>query len=264
MPLPTTCRSAGQSRSVALAGEAGGGEVVDERVEPDVHRLVAVAGEGNAPARAGAATPRCPAVRPAAGARSRCAGSRAPPGSSPTGDPLQQRVPVAAQPEEVVALLGPHQLERRMLDAVAVLDLRRLLELLAAGAIQALVVTHVEIVGIPLLDPSEQLGHRLAVARLGGPDPVVVADLEPAPEIREPLGHPVHPCLRRVPVLLRGLDHRLGVLVHPHEEMHVVAAEAPIAGDAVGSDLLQRVPQVGVAVGVVDRRGDVELGHAER
>ena len=64
-----------------------------------------------------------------------------------------------------------------------------------------------------------------------------------------------------LPVLLGRLDHRLRVLVHAHQEMDLVSPEPAVAGDAVGADLLQRVPQVGVAVGVVDRGGEVELGH---
>ena len=66
-------------------------------------------------------------------------------------DQLEQLVAVAAQPEEVVALLRRHQLERRMLDAVAVDDLRRLLELLAARRSRAPRTRHVEVVGVALL-----------------------------------------------------------------------------------------------------------------
>ena len=54
--------------------------------------------------------------------------------------------------------------------------------------------------------------------------------------------------------------HRLGVLVHPHEEVHLVAPQPPVAGDGVGAHLFQRVPQVGIAVGVVDGGGQVKLG----
>ena len=66
------------------------------------------------------------------------------------------------------------------------------------------------------------------------------------------------------PVLLGRLQHRLRVLVHAHEEVDVVAPEAPVARDAVGADLLERVAEMGVAVGVVDGGGEVELGHARK
>jgi hypothetical protein len=67
-------------------------------------------------------------------------------------DPLQQRVAIAAQAEEVVSLLGGHQLECRVLDAAPVHDLGGLLELLAAGAVEALVVPDVEVVRVVALD----------------------------------------------------------------------------------------------------------------
>ena len=72
-----------------------------------------------------------------------------------------------------------------------------------------------------------------------------------------------HSC-GRAAALLRRLDHGLGVLVHPHQEVDVVPPQPAVARDAVGADLLQRVAQMGVAVGVVDGGGEVELGHAEK
>src|SRR2546426_6466753 len=38
------------------------------------------------------------------------------------------------------------------------------------------------------------------------------------------------------------------VLVHPHQEVDVVPAQPVIARDAVGADLLERVPEVRLAV----------------
>ncbi len=83
--------------------------------------------------------------------------------------------------------------------------------------------------------------------------------LETPPEGLEPIGHPVHPFLWRETVLLRRLQDRLGVLVHPHDEVDLVAAKAAIASDAIGADLLERVSEVGIAVGIVDRGRDIEL-----
>ncbi len=96
--------------------------------------------------------------------------------------------------------------------------------------------------------------------RLGRADPVVVAALQAAPIALEGRGHPVDPDLRLEPVLLGRLQHRLRMLVHAHEEVDVVAAKATVARDAVGADLLERVAEVRVAVGVVDGGREVELG----
>src|SRR5438034_498280 len=81
----------------------------------------------------------------------------------------------------MVALLRGHQLERGMLDAAAVHDLRALLELLAAGAVEALVVRHEQVVGAPLLDALEQRHHSADVARLGRTDAIVIAAEQPPP-----------------------------------------------------------------------------------
>ena len=51
------------------------------------------------------------------------------------------------------------------------------------------------------------------------------------------------------------------VVVGPDEQMNGVAAEAAVSGDGVGADLLERVSEVRLAVGVLDGGGDVEGGH---
>ena len=163
----------------------------------------------------------------------------------------------------MIALLGWDELQRRVLDAMAVRDLRRRLELLAAGAVQPLVIGDVEIVGTLLLDALEQGDHAAHVPRLGRADPVVVAAFEPPPVVGKRRGHPVDPDARRHVGARSRLNDRLAVLVHPHEEMHLIGAppEPPVAGDAVGTDLLQGVSQVRVAVGIIDGGGEKELLH---
>ena len=146
-----------------------------------------------------------------------------------------------------------------MLDAAAVHDLRALLELLAAGAVEALVVRHEQVVGAPLLDALEQRHHSADVARLGRTDPIVIAAEQPPPVVGERRGHPIDPLARRHTGALRRLNHRLAVLVHSHHEVDLLAAQPPVAGDAVGADLLQGVPQVGIAIGIIDGGGEVEL-----
>ena len=113
-----------------------------------------------------------------------------------------------------------------------------------------------------LRDALEQRRDGAVMPRVGGPDPVVVAALQPLPEALEPRRHEVHPGLGLDLVLFGGLEHGLGVLVHAHEEMDVVAPEPPVTRDAVGAHLLERVAEMGVAVGIVDGGREVKLGHA--
>src|SRR5256885_11706955 len=178
----------------------------------------------------------------------------------------EQALPVCAESKEVIALFRADQVERRMLDAMAVDDLGRLLELFTARAIQTLVIGDVQVVWALLLDALQQGDDAAHVARRGRPDPVVVAAFEPAPVVGEGRGHAVHP-LARPPrdAGARGrLDHRLAVLVHPHEKVHLIAPQPVIARDAIGADFLQGVTQVGIAVGVIDGCGEIELRHYNR
>ena len=98
----------------------------------------------------------------------------------------------------------------------------------------------------------------MLVPRLGGPDEVVVRDLEQLPGLLEPSGHLVDPLLR-IPLLALGLLlHALSVLVHSDHEPHFVAAQSPVSRDRVCADLLERVTHVRVTVGVIDRRRQVD------
>src|SRR5262245_66258394 len=96
-----------------------------------------------------------------------------------------------------------------MLDATAVGNLRRLLEFLAAGAVQPFVVGDVEIVGPALLDTLEECHHATRVTRLGGANPVVIAAFEPAPIVRERLCHAIDP-FARTDARARSEERRVG------------------------------------------------------
>src|SRR5262249_16032981 len=93
---------------------------------------------------------------------------------------------------------------------------------------------------------------------------VVVAASPAAAGIGERLRHAIDPFARRDLGARGRLEHRLAVLVHSHEKMDLVPAQAAIAGDGVRADLLQRMPQMGIAVGVIDGGGEVEPGHYRR
>src|SRR5688572_8348864 len=101
------------------------------------------------------------------------------------------------------------------------------------------------------------------MTRLGGSDPVIVAAPEPGPELRETCGHPVHPLLGSNAGAGRGLQDRLAVLVHTHEELHTVSPKPPIAGNTVGSHLLQRMAEMGITIRIINGGCEVEFGHPD-
>ena len=96
---------------------------------------------------------------------------------------------------------------------------------------------------------------------VGRADELIVGDAELLPHRLEVIGERIDERLRRDPLRLRGLFDLLPVLVHADEEVHVVAAQAPIARDRVRADLLVRVAEVWVAVRVVDGGGEEVLAH---
>src|SRR5207249_10636679 len=77
-------------------------------------------------------------------------------GERARADAVEHGVAVPAEAEEVIPLLRGDQVERGVLDAVAVDDLRAGLELLAAGAVQALVFRLEQVVGLAGTDAPEQ------------------------------------------------------------------------------------------------------------
>src|SRR5260221_68684 len=79
---------------------------------------------------------------------------------------------------------------------------------------------------------------------------------ETLPYGREAIGKPVHERLWSDALLCGGLFDLLPVLIHPDEEVDVVATKAMIPGNRIRTDLLVRMTDVGITVGIVDRRGE--------
>ena len=128
---------------------------------------------------------------------------------------------------------------RLVVGALAVHDLLLGVEALAAVAVPAAVLAEVDLACVvELLE--DGLDHRL-VARLGGADEVVVGDTEPPPRLAEGAGDLVGVRLRRHARGGRRLGDPVPVLVGAGEEVHAVAAQAPVAAHRVRHDGRVRV-----------------------
>ena len=109
----------------------------------------------------------------------------------------------------------------------------------------------------------DALDERLHTALVGGirrADELIVRDRETVPHLLERGSHAVDEGLRRDTSLVGSLTHLLPVLVHPHEKVHVIAGEAAIASNDIGSDFLERVTEMWVPVRVIDCSGEEESG----
>ncbi len=101
------------------------------------------------------------------------------------------------------------------------------------------------------------------VAGLGGPDEIVVGDVEAGPRLPVAGAGLVGLLLRGQAVGFGGALHLEAVLVGAGEEEHVVAAQPVPAGHGVGGDRRVGVADVGGVVDVVDGGGDVKPGHGD-
>ncbi len=256
-----------------IVGEAGPGDVVDERVVPDVDRA-----RGRVPAAVvapGAATVGHERERDAPGrpfaADAEVLESLADEAEHlvlavlrlhPVGHvgvvPLQALL-VRRQAEEPVVLGQPLQLDVGVVGAV---HARPVLEQVAAvaealvGAVPAFVLAQVDVavrVGAP-----DHLVHGIGVVRVRGADEAVGADAERVLGGSEERHHLIDEGLR-LQALRRGSGGDVDrVLVGAGQEARVVAEHTVPARDDVGSDdLVQRV-QAGSVVGVGDGGGQVE------
>src|SRR5215207_9077284 len=222
-------------------------EIVDQRIEPDVDGLFGIAGEGNAP---WLPQPRNRDVLEATLEQPQhfIAPDRGLDAQVAAVDKLEELVGVSAQIKKVISLSRWNQFQSRMLDTAAIDDLAVLLELLATSAVQPLVFGHIQIGGVALLYAAQQLRNGAEVAWLRRPDPVIVAALEPGPEVGETGSHRVDPLLWLHSCFPSRLEHRLAVLVHAHKEVDLISSEAAITRDAVRAHFFQSVPEVRVTI----------------
>jgi hypothetical protein len=98
------------------------------------------------------------------------------------------------------------------------------------------------------------------MAWVRGADEEVVGGVDPRGQREEPLRVAVRQLARGNALAVRGLGHRLAVLVGAREEEDLVPALAHVPRQDVRRDRGVRVAEVRLGVHVVDRRGDV-VGH---
>ena len=244
-----------------IAAKANRRRVVDQRVEPDVDDARRIPRQRDAPRLAR------PAHRNvlqtaldqaknlvAADVRLEKLGMR--------GEVVEQRLLILREPEEIVLLANPFGLQRRVQRTVAVDEILLLLELLAADAVPPLVDALENVAGVP--QTPRQFRDTGFVTRLGGADEIVERHVQTRPRVPELLLHLVAVGQRVEPGFHRLLEHVLGMLVIPHQEARVDAAEPLVARDDVGADLFVGRSKMGPAVDVVDRGREKEAAHSVR
>ena len=242
---------------VAVVPVAGHGEVVDERVVPHVEDVAAVPRHGHAP---GERRPRDRHVAQAAPDEAQGLVALRD-GAHEVGVVLvvvEQALLEGAQFEEVVVLL--HLDHRSAVHrALPVHQLVLVVVVLARNAVQARVGPQLN--EAVVVNALQELLHHGVVPRLGGPDEVVVGDVECLPRLDEARRGAVGPLLGCGAVRLGRLDDFRPVLVGAGHEAHLVPEQPVPARQGVGIDRRVRRAHVRGVVDVVDRGGQVVVGH---
>ncbi len=268
MSLPITWASQGQNLALGppCPEKAGGGKVIGERVHPDIHDVLVVARNLDAPIKRGAADRQV--VQPALHEgddlvlvlfRRDEVGMRLVMGEQP--------VRIGRELEEIALLLHPFDRRARGREFFPVIFGEFALVIIGfvAHRIPAAVFRQVNIALGGHAPPD--LLHRFRMARLRGADDVVGAGIELFAHGLELRGGAVGELLRRQTFARRRLLHFQPVLVHAGDEQHVLAVEPLESGEGVGGDALVGVADMRRAIGVGNGGRDVIgvfFGHACR
>ena len=240
------------------------GDIVRERVDPDVDDVTGVEGDRDAPGERGAGdaeileTVGLVTVLVDLGLEEvvdqfRRAGARAE--VVGLGEELLDALRKGSHLHEVRFLGGVDDVAAAV-GALAVLELRLRPEALAGGAVLALVFAFVDIA--LLIKGVEDLLNRLDVVVVGGADVAVVADVHVLPELLEDRDDAVDVLLGGDALGFRFFLYLLAVLIGTGQEHHVVALHPLVARDRVAGYRGIGMPDMGIARRIVDRGRDVK------
>jgi hypothetical protein len=242
---------------LALLGVRERAQVVDQRVDPDVHDLVGVPRDRDAPRLSG--TAQAEVLQPARDEAPRLVVPE--PRQHEVGSLVvepEQLVLVGREAEEPVSLLDPLG-HGAVVGTLAVHELRLGLEGLAAHAVE----TGVDVlVDVPVVvDPLDEVLDEADVPLVGRADEEVDVSADSWRQLPPHLGDAVDVLLRLDALLHRDAVHARRMLVGPREEERVLAALATVSDQDVGRDRRVRVPDVRRRVHVVDRCRQIEGAH---
>src|SRR5690606_25836933 len=169
---------------------------------------------------------------------------------------VSQQVPeelfVARQAEEPVALFGPLKFASGVQNTVSVFDFVLAFEQLTPYTIPAFVGALVKVIRAALEHMPHECLHSFAMRGVRGANELVVRYAQLRPRGGEPCREIVNELLRSDTMLAGGLRNLLSVFVHSHAEVNVIPGMAVVACDCICATLLAGVPEVRIAVGVIN------------
>ena len=233
------------------------GDVVGQRIDPDIHYVLVTARHLYAPVEAGAADRKISEalrnegyhlVPPAFGFEK----------ARPV-EQFEQSVLIIGETEEPAFLDSPFDRRALRRKAVAVLALGQLALVVirfVADGIPALVTVEIEIAFGFHRAPDRLAGGMMI--RFDSADETIVRDIENVIHRPEIAGHFVRQFARRAALLFGLARHLQAVFVGAGLEPHLATLEALEARDDIGGDRFVSVADMGATIGIIDRGGDIE------
>ena len=250
----------GPVAAVQLAAAVGmvakPGDIVRERVDPDIDHMLRIKFHRDAPFEGGAGHTQVAQSRLQKVVDHLVAAGL---GAEEIGVVviiLPQAVLIFGQPQEIRLLLGVDDIAPAV-GAFAVDKLRGGEKRFAGDAVFAVIFSLVDIALVIQL--FEDGGDRRHMIRVGRADKAVIGDVERIPHLLDGGGDLVHILLRRDAALGGILLDLLPVLVRAGEEMHVKALHPLIAGDRVRQHDIVGVADMRLAGGIGDGGRDIKF-----
>ncbi len=239
---------------VVVRAVAERGDIVGERVDPDVNHVLGVERHRDAPreTRARDAQVLQPLVDELDHLVLAAFGLDE---IGPVPIQLEQAVGIVGEAEEI-GLLADHLDLAAAVRASAVFQLRLSPEGLAGRAVPALVLALIDVAAVVKL--LKYFLHGLHVVIVRRADKLVVGDVEQFPQVLELLRDPVHIVLGGDARLFGVLLDFLTMLVRPGQKHHVVPLHSLVARNGVARQRAVAVPNVRLARRVIDGRCDVK------
>ena len=237
-------------------GIAEAGDVIGQRIDPNIHDVAVAAGHFHAPVEAGPAHRQI--LQPALDEGHHFIAAADGFEEARCVQQFEQRLGIARQAEEPGLFLGPFDRSplRGQLFAPLAFDQFFLVVIgFVTNRVPAFVAIEVEIaLGLHCLPDRLAGAMMIGVCRA---DEAVVRDVQCIEQILEVPRHLVRQFARGLAQVACLLGHLQTMLVGPCLEPHFASAQALEAGDDIGRDRFIGMADMRLAIGIVDRGGKV-------
>ena len=136
-----------------------------------------------------------------------------------------------------------------MIRAFAVHKFPFLVEAFAAKAVNALILTEVDITG--LIDPGQQSFNYLDVIRIRGADKVVVTDIQRRPQTLKKMAYLIGIVFRAFVLFFRSLNNFISMFIGAGQKVGFISAHSAVTGSHINGNSSVSMSQMGFGVYII-------------